>query len=122
MRSAPKPHLSAPAGPVTCGDAAVNGPAHRCQDGHRISIGQDRRVRRKGGPQLGCGSHQLRPSTHHSWRPVSGHVEQRLACQPVTVVQQFSDIGAIVCGFFFTIAYSEQLVVAVMDASIGGDD
>jgi hypothetical protein len=38
---------------------------------------------------------QLRPSTHHSQRPVSRRVEQRLARQPVAVVQEFSDRAAL---------------------------
>jgi hypothetical protein len=42
-------------GQCSRGEAAVNGPAHRCQDGDRISTGRDRRVRKKGGPQLGRG-------------------------------------------------------------------
>jgi len=95
MRSAPMPHLSAPPGPVSCCAAAANGPAHRCQDGDRISTGRDRRVRREDGPQLRRGLHQLRPYTHHSQRPVSRHVEQRLARQPVAVVQELSDRAAL---------------------------
>jgi hypothetical protein len=55
-----------PPGPVSSGDAAPDRPAHRCQDADRITIGRDRRVRRKDGPQLGCGLHQRRPSAHQA--------------------------------------------------------
>jgi hypothetical protein len=77
-------HLSPP--PGQCSAVRLRSTARpRCQDGDRIDIGRDRRVRRKDGPQVGRGLHQLRPSAHYSLRPVSGHVQQRLARKPVAV-------------------------------------
>jgi hypothetical protein len=96
MRSAPMPHLLAPARANVPRRGCGQPPCHRCQDRDRITVGRGRRVRRKDGPQLGCGLHQLRPSTHHSQRPVSGHVEQRLPRQPVAVVEEFSDRAALI--------------------------